>query len=144
MRANLGTADSERKPCLPPDPQTPSGAIKPLLPPIAPQWKCGEGLQPHCCAGTLQEHSREAMGCVVCTILFPRYFLPLNPLSPPSASFQIQDEIRIVWLIVGSDGPFKWMFCNPWWFNALCCESLDLVMSHLMTGALIRTLTNTF
>ena len=78
----MGTADSERKPCLPPDPQTPSGAIKPILPPIAPQWKCSEGLQPHCCAGTLQEGSREAIGCVVCTILFSRYFLSFASISP--------------------------------------------------------------
>lgn len=107
----------------------------PILPPIAPQWKCGEGLELHCCAGTLQEDTREAMGCVVCTINFSLDFLSSTPKSSPSASLQIQDETKFIWLIVGSDGPFKWVFCNPWWFNALCCEKVDLVMSHVVTCA---------
>ena len=65
--AKFSAADAEPQICRPPKSPEPSNSIKPILPPIAPQWKCDEGLQPYCCAGTLQENAGEAMGCTPCT-----------------------------------------------------------------------------
>ncbi len=66
----VGTADSEPRICPgpdPPEPQTPSGGIMPIFPPLIRTWACPEGLRPHCCFGYLDEDTNEAMECRACT-----------------------------------------------------------------------------
>jgi hypothetical protein len=59
-------ADSEPRICPGPDspePQTPSGGIMPIFPPLIWAWECRAGLRPYCCLGGLQEDTKEAMEC---------------------------------------------------------------------------------